>query len=328
MKKIFSGIQPTNIVHIGNYLGAIKNWVELQNEADKAIFCIVDLHAITVPQDSKQLQDNILKMAALYIACGIDTKKSTIFIQSSRPEHTELAWILNCHVAMGELQRMTQFKEKSEGQSNYSAGLFNYPTLMAADILIYNATHVPVGEDQKQHIELTRDLAEKINKKYGQIFTVPEPIIKKQTARIMALDDPSKKMSKSAPSAYSYISLTDDTDAIREKIKRAVTDSGDEIRADKDKPAITNLLTIFSGFSDRPIEDIEKEYKNKKYSEFKSDLAELLIEKITPIREKYEKLLENPDKLKAILESGSEDLKNEAQATISKVKSRVGLGIK
>ncbi|MFA6694888.1 MAG: tryptophan--tRNA ligase [Bacillota bacterium] len=326
--KIFSGIQPTNIVHIGNYLGAIKNWVELQNKADETIFCIVDLHAITVSQDPKQLQDNILKMAALYIACGIDTKESTIFVQSSRPEHTELAWILNCHATMGELQRMTQFKEKSEGQSNYSAGLFNYPTLMAADILIYNATHVPVGEDQKQHIELTRDLAEKINKKYGQIFTVPEPIIKKQTARIMALDDPSKKMSKSAPSVYSYISLTDDTDAIREKIKRAVTDSGDEIRADKDKPAITNLLTIFSGFSDRPIEDIEKEYKNKKYSEFKSDLAELLIEKITPIREKYEKLLENPDKLKAILESGSEDLKNEAQATLSKVKSKIGLGIK
>lgn len=326
--KIFSGIQPTNIVHIGNYLGAIKNWVELQNKADETIFCIVDLHAITVSQDPKQLQDNILKMAALYIACGIDTKESTIFVQSSRPEHTELAWILNCHATMGELQRMTQFKEKSEGQSNYSAGLFNYPTLMAADILIYNATHVPVGEDQKQHIELTRDLAEKINKKYGQIFTVPEPIIKKQTARIMALDDPSKKMSKSAPSAYSYISLTDDTNAIREKIKRAVTDSGDEIRADKDKPAITNLLTIFSGFSDRPIEDIEKEYKNKKYSEFKSDLAELLIEKITPIREKYEKLLENPDKLKAILESGSEDLKNEAQATLSKVKSKIGLGIK
>lgn len=326
--KIFSGIQPTNIVHIGNYLGAIKNWVELQNKADETIFCIVDLHAITVSQDPKQLQDNILKMAALYIACGIDTKESTIFVQSSRPEHTELAWILNCHATMGELQRMTQFKEKSEGQSNYSAGLFNYPTLMAADILIYNATHVPVGEDQKQHIELTRDLAEKINKKYGQIFTVPEPIIKKQTARIMALDDPSKKMSKSAPSAYSYISLTDDTDAIREKIKRAMTDSGDEIRADKDKPAITNLLTIFSGFSDRPIEDIEKEYKNKKYSEFKSDLAELLIEKITPIREKYEKLLENPDKLKAILESGSEDLKNEAQATLSKVKSKIGLGIK
>lgn len=326
--KIFSGIQPTNIVHIGNYLGAIKNWVELQNKADETIFCIVDLHAITVSQDPKQLQDNILKMAALYIACGIDTKESTIFVQSSRPEHTELAWILNCHATMGELQRMTQFKEKSEGQSNYSAGLFNYPTLMAADILIYNATHVPVGEDQKQHIELTRDLAKKINKKYGQIFTVPEPIIKKQTARIMALDDPSKKMSKSAPSVYSYISLTDDTDAIREKIKRAVTDSGDEIRADKDKPAITNLLTIFSGFSDRPIEDIEKEYKNKKYSEFKSDLAELLIEKITPIREKYEKLLENPDKLKAILESGSEDLKNEAQATLSKVKSKIGLGIK
>ncbi len=326
--KIFSGIQPTNIVHIGNYLGAIKNWVELQNKADETIFCIVDLHAITVSQDPKQLQDNILKMAALYIACGINTKESTIFVQSSRPEHTELAWILNCHATMGELQRMTQFKEKSEGQSNYSAGLFNYPTLMAADILIYNATHVPVGEDQKQHIELTRDLAEKINKKYGQIFTVPEPIIKKQTARIMALDDPSKKMSKSAPSAYSYISLTDNTDAIREKIKRAVTDSGDEIRADKDKPAITNLLTIFSGFSDRPIEDIEKEYKNKKYSEFKSDLAELLIEKITPIREQYEKLLENPDKLKAILESGSEDLKNEAQATLSKVKSKIGLGIK
>lgn len=326
--KIFSGIQPTNIVHIGNYLGAIKNWVELQNKADETIFCIVDLHAITVSQDPKQLQDNILKMAALYIACGIDTKKSTIFVQSSRPEHFELAWILNCHATMGELQRMTQFKEKTKKQKKYSVGLFDYPALMAADILIYHATHVPVGEDQKQHIELTRDLARRINNKYGEIFTIPEPFINKMTCRIMALDDPTKKMSKSAPSAYNYIALTDDADTIKDKIKKAVTDSGNEIRAGQDKPAITNLLTIFSGFSDRSIEDLEKEYKNKKYSEFKSDLAELLIEKITPIREKYEKILKNPDKLKAILESGSEDLKNEAQATISKVKSRMGLGIK
>jgi tryptophanyl-tRNA synthetase len=326
--KIFSGIQPTNIVHIGNYLGAIKNWVELQNESDKAIFCIVDLHAVTVPQDPKKLSENILKMGALYIACGIDIEKSTIFVQSSRPEHTELAWILNCHTSMGELQRMTQFKEKSEGQKNYSAGLFNYPTLMAADILLYHATHVPVGEDQKQHIELTRDLAERINKKYGQVFTVPEPIIKKQTARIMALDDPSKKMSKSAPSSSNYIAMTDDEETIKDKIKRAVTDSGSEIKAGPDKPAITNLLNIFAAFSDKSIENLEKEFEDRGYGEFKEALAQTIIDHLSPIQKKYNELIEDQEKLKKILTSGADSLKDEAQKNVSKIKLRIGLGIK
>lgn len=326
--KIFSGIQPTNIVHIGNYLGAVRNWVELQNEADEAIFCIVDLHAITVPQDPKKLSENILKMAALYIACGIDTDRSTIFVQSSRPEHTELAWILNCHTSMGELQRMTQFKEKSEGQKNYSAGLFNYPTLMAADILLYHATHVPVGEDQKQHIELTRDLAERINKKHGQVFTVPEPIIKKQTARIMALDDPSKKMSKSAPSSFNYIAMTDDKETIKDKIKRSITDSGSEIKAGPDKPAITNLLNIFAAFSDKSIENLEKEFEGKGYGEFKEALAQAIIDHLSPIQKKYNELMGDQEKLKKILTSGADGLKDEAQKNISEIKLRIGLGIK
>jgi tryptophanyl-tRNA synthetase len=309
--------------------------VALQDKADQNIFCIVDLHAITVPQNPKQLQENILKMAALYIACGTDPEKSTIFVQSSRPEHTELAWILNCHTSMGELQRMTQFKEKSEGQKNYSAGLFNYPTLMAADILLYHATHIPVGEDQKQHIELTRDLAERINNKYAcpdkggsQVFTVPEPIIKKETARIMGLDDPSKKMSKSASSSSNYIAMTDDEETIKDKIKRAVTDSGSEIKASPDKPAITNLLNIFSAFSGKSTEALEKEFEGKGYGEFKDALAQTIIKHLTPIQEKYNNLIEDREKLEKILSSGSDRLKDEARKTILEVKSKVGLGTK
>lgn len=302
--------------------------MEVQNEADKAIFCIVDLHAITVPQDPKKLKKSILNTAALYLACGIDPEKSIIFVQSDRPEHTELAWIMNCYARMGELQRMTQFKEKSEKQPEYSIGLFDYPALMAADILIYSATHVPVGEDQKQHIELTRDLAQRINNKYGEIFTVPEPLIKKQGARIMALDDPTSKMSKSAESKYSYIALTDSDDEIREKIKKAVTDSGDEIRSGEDKPAMTNLLTIFSGFSEKSIGELEEEYKDKKYSDFKSDLADTLVDKLAPIRQNYQELMQDQDRLKEMLSSGAKSLEDEAQKTMSQVKSKIGLGIK
>ncbi len=325
--KIFSGIQPTNNLHIGNYLGAIKNWVEMQDKADQLIFCIVDLHAITIPQDPKKLKESITSTAALYIACGIDPEKSIIFVQSSRPEHSELAWILNCHATMGELQRMTQFKEKIEARENYSVGLFDYPALMAADILLYQTTHVPVGEDQKQHIELTRDIAERINKKYGEIFTVPEPIIRKETARIMALDDPTKKMSKSAQSKYNYITLIDSNDEIREKIKKAVTDSGDKIVSGPEKPAITNLLNIYSGFSGKTVEELEHEFENKGYGEFKVALAEVLIEKLTPIREKYEKLMKDPEELKRILSEGNQKLAPQATKSIQEIKNKIGLGL-
>lgn len=389
MKKIFSGIQPSGNLHLGNYLGALKQWAEIQNE-NECIFCIVDLHAITVPQDPARLKEKILEVAALYIASGIDPDKSTIFVQSDRPEHSELAWILNCHTYMGELNRMTQYKDKSktfdvvikdesnrtymivssesddEIFENYkrilktvedplvltkeeviaqvnqqapdrgkplSVGLFDYPALMAADILLYQTNQVPVGEDQKQHIEITRDLAQRLNNKYGEIFTIPKPLIKKETARIMALDDPSKKMSKSSSSPSSYIAITDDDETIRNKIKKAVTDSGCEIKADPStslgagKPAITNLLNIFSGVTGREVAEIEKEFEGKTYGEFKEALAEAIIAELKPVREKYQEIIADKDKLKQILKAGAEKVAPEAQATLKKTKEAVGLGI-
>jgi tryptophanyl-tRNA synthetase len=331
-KRIFSGIQPSGNIHLGNYLGALKQWKEIQDEAE-CIFCIVDLHAITVPQDPKVLQEKILELTALYLACGIDPQKSKIFVQSSRPEHSELAWILNCNTSMGELSRMTQFKEKSENKTNYSVGLFDYPALMAADILLYQTTHVPVGEDQKQHIELTRDLAQRINHKYstrgveqGQIFTIPEPIICKTTARIMGLDDAAKKMSKSAQSAANYIALTDEPEVIKQKIKRAVTDSGSEIKAGADKPAITNLLNIFSGVTDKSVEEIEQEFAGKQYGEFKEALAEAVVAYLEPIQAKYKELRSNEAELRKILDEGSKAVEPIAQKTLQEVKKKVGLG--
>jgi len=328
-KKLFSGIQPSGVLHIGNYLGAIKQWVELQNESDEAIFCIVDLHAITVPQDPTELRKNILSTAALYLAAGIDPEKSTIFVQSSRPEHTELAWILNTVAKMGELYRMTQFKEKSLGGTaeNALAGLFDYPILMAADILLYNTTHVPVGEDQKQHVELTRDLAIRFNGKFGDVLTVPEPIIKKESARIMGLDDPTKKMSKSATSAYNYIAMTDDADTIRNKIMKAVTDSGSEIKVGADKPAITNLLNIFSEISGKAIAEIEQEFSGKNYGQFKEALADSMIQYLAPIQKTFTELMADEERLKQILSSGSEKLAEPAQEMIATVKQKMGLGI-
>jgi len=325
--KIFSGIQPTGIIHIGNYLGAIKQWVDLQNKANRAIFCIVDLHAITEPEEPITLKKNILSIAALYLATGINPKKSSIFIQSTRPEHTELAWILNCVAKMGELYRMTQFKEKSKKETAESAnvGLFDYPILMAADILLYQTTHVPVGEDQKQHVELARDLAQRFNNKYGQIFTVPEPIIKKTSARIMGLDNPNKKMSKSADSPYNYIALTDTAEIIRKKIKKAVTDSGTEIKASPDKPAITNLLNIFSEITEWPIPKIEKKFLGKSYVQFKQELAENLIQYLTPIQKKYFEILKDKTALIKILAEGSKQVAPIAQKTLIQVKRAIGL---
>jgi tryptophanyl-tRNA synthetase len=326
MKRIFSGIQPSGNIHLGNYLGAIKQWVDLAEQFDESIYCVVDLHAITVPQDPKELRSKILEVAALYIACGVDPNKSAIFVQSSRPEHSELAWILNCQAKMGELYRMTQFKDKSVKGSAESAGvgLFDYPVLMAADILLYGTTHVPIGEDQKQHVELTRDLAIRFNKSFGEVFAIPEPVIKKETARIMGLDDPTKKMSKSASSPLNYIAMTDSADTIRQKIKRAVTDSGSEIKSGADKPAITNLLNIFSEITNKTIPEIENQFSGKGYGDFKEGLTEALIEYLKPIQLKYENLLKDKEGLKQILVTGSEKIAPIAKKTLTQVKSEIG----
>jgi tryptophanyl-tRNA synthetase len=326
-KRIFSGIQPSGNIHIGNYLGAIKQWVDLQDKVEETIFCIVDLHAITVPQDPKDLQRRILELTALYIACGIDPEKSPIFIQSSRPEHSELAWILNCFTSMGELKRMTQFKDKSgENQDRVTAGLFDYPVLMAADILLYNTTDVPVGEDQVQHIEITRDIAERFNNKFGETFVMPRANINKETTRIMGLDDPTKKMSKSASSEYNFVAMSDDAETIRNKIKRAVTDSGSQVKATDDKLAIRNLLNIFSGVTGKSISELEQEFEGKNYGEFKNALSDALIALLAPIQKKYHELLSNPDELRNILARGSERAAPIAQKTLQEVKKKVGLG--
>lgn len=328
-KRIFSGIQPSGLLHLGNYLGAIKQWVAMQNQVDEAIFCVVDLHAITVPQNPEELKKNILSTAAMYLAAGVDPKKSVVFVQSTRSEHSELAWIFNTVAKMGELSRMTQFKDKTIGQTveNVSVGLFDYPVLMAADILLYQTSHVPVGEDQKQHVELTRDLAQRFNSRFGATFVVPETVIKKTSARIMGLDDPTKKMSKSASSPNNYIALTDDADTIRNKIKRAVTDSGNEIRAEKDKPAMTNLLNIFSEVSNKSITDLVSDFQGKSYGEFKTVLAETIIQYLAPMQEQYNKYMNNHDELRRILNEGSDRVAPLAQETLNNVKTKVGLGI-
>lgn len=329
MKKVFSGIQPSGVIHLGNYLGAIKQWVSLQDEVEQAVFCIVDLHAITVPQDPATLSKNILSVAALYLACGIDPEKSIIFVQSDRHEHSELAWILNTIAKVGELSRMTQFKDKSQKEGNESAsvGLFDYPVLMAADILLYGTTHVPVGEDQKQHVELARDLAIRFNSRYGTTFVVPEPVIRSDSARIMGLDDPSKKMSKSADSVLNFIAMTDDTETIRAKIKKAVTDSGSEVVASPDKPAITNLLNIFASISGKKVEELEAEYRGKSYGDFKNDLAEAVVSYLAPIQEKYGELMSEPDKLISILKDGSDRAEKIAKEQLALAKQKIGLGL-
>ena len=280
MKEVvFSGVQPSGNIHIGNYLGAIEQWVELQaSDKYKSIFCIVDEHAITVPQKPEELRRKIKEVAMIYLAAGIDPKKSTIFIQSHVPEHTELAWLLNTITPFGDLQRMTQFKDKAGKQKSILAGLFNYPVLMAADILLYQTDVVPVGEDQVQHVELTREIAKKFNRLYGEVFRVPNVALKKEIKRIMGLDDPTKKMSKSAKNTANYIALLDEPEIIHKKIKSAVTDSEAEIKYDlENKPAISNLLAIYSGFSKKPIKEIEKTYKDAGYATFKKYLSEIIV---------------------------------------------------
>lgn len=325
-KRIFSGIQPSGNLHLGNYLGSLNNWRELQDKYD-SLFSVVNLHAITVPQDPKILKEKTREVAALYLACGINPKKSHIFIQSEIKEHTELMWILNTISKIGELERMTQFKDKSSKFTKESMplGLFNYPVLMAADILLYDTDLVPVGDDQKQHVEITRDLAIRFNNKFGDTFKIPEPFIQKEGARIMGLDDPEKKMSKSAISAYNYISLLDSDEDIIKKIKKAATDSEKNIVFDRNRKGLYNLLTIYKILSKKSEEKIEKEFYGKGYGDFKKDLAELIIETISPIREKTFEYLKNKKELDKILEDGRNYAQNIASKKIKEIKNKVGL---
>src|SRR3989338_1002961 len=327
-KIILSGIQPSGDLHIGNYLGAIKQWVELQ-KSHRVFVIIVDLHAITVPQDPEKLHAKTLETAALLLACGIDPKKSVLFIQSHVPAHTELMWILNTMTPIGELERMTQYKDKrqmtnSKGHGTFT-GLLNYPVLQAADILLYQPDVVPIGEDQLQHLELTRALARKFNNRFGEAFKEPRPLINNDTKRIMGLDDPSKKMSKSASSPNNYISLLDSPKEIRHKIKIAITDSGQEIKYDlAGKPAISNLMSIYSAFSDLSLADIGKKYHRKEYSEFKKDLNEILVKKLSPIQKKYLELSKDKKSLLATLNCGSKKASKVANQTLTVVKEKVG----
>lgn len=325
-KRVFSGIQPTGGIHIGNYLGAIRHWVASQQEFEN-IFCIVDLHAITVPQDPKVLKSDIRELAGLLFAAGIDPKLSAVFVQSHISCHAELAWILNCFVPMGWMQRMTQFKEKAQQQKEQvSVGLFDYPALMAADILLYQTDLVPVGEDQKQHVELTRDVAQRFNSMYGEIFKLPEPVIQKTGARIMGLDDPSKKMSKSETRAGHAVYLLDSPDDIRGKIMRATTDSLRSIRFDENRPGIYNLLVIYELFSGVSRSEIEQRFEGKGYLDFKRELAEVIIERLGAIRSRYQELTADPTHIDSLLAQGAAKIRRIAEGTLATVKSRIGLG--
>ena len=325
-QSVFSGIQPSGTSHLGTYLGALKNWVAVQDDYD-CLYCIVDLHALTVPQDPKVLRKNVREMAALYIAVGLDPQKSTIFRQSRVSGHAELAWLLNCVARVGELSRMTQFKDKAQkgGADSASVGLYDYPVLQAADVLLYNAHLVPVGEDQRQHLELMRTLARRFNGLYGQTFVVPEPMILDVGARVMALDDPTSKMSKSAPTPAGYVELLDEPDVIRRKIRRAKTDSGSEIVASPEKPAITNLLNIYAGLTDLSVSELEERYRGKGYGDFKKDLGVVVVEALAPIRERALDLLDYPKELDELLESGAEKAREVARPALRDAWTRMGL---
>jgi tryptophanyl-tRNA synthetase len=325
-KRVFSGIQPTGDIHIGNYIGATRHWAADQDIYDN-IFCIVDLHAITEWQDPKELKAKTRELTGLLLATGIDPKKSIVFVQSHVHEHSELAWILNCFIPMGWLGRMTQYKEKSGKQKEQvSVGLFDYPALMAADILLYDTDVVPVGDDQKQHVELARDLAQRFNNFFGDIFTVPEPKIAEVGARIMGLDDPTKKMSKSEEGPNHAIALLDPPDVIRKKIMRATTDSQTTVVFDEKRPGIYNLLTVYQIFTGENIKDIEAKFAGKGYGDFKKALAEVIIEGLRPLQERYKKVTSEPGYLDSVLAEGAAKAHPLAQKTLAKVHKAVGLG--
>ena len=321
---ILSGIQPSGDLHIGHLTGAIKNWVDLQDKY-RCYYTIVDLHAITVQQNPAELRKRSLDLAAMFIACGIDPEKCILFIQSHVTEHAQLAWVLNCFTGMGECSRMTQFKDKSQKYSeNINVGLFAYPVLMAADILLYQADLVPVGEDQKQHLELTRNLAQRFNFNYSDTFKVPEPYIPPVGARIMSLQDPTMKMSKSDENEKGSIFLTDTDEHIKNKIKRAVTDSGSEVKYSPDKPGINNLMSLYQVATGKNFKQIETEFIGKGYGDFKSAVADAVADYIRPIREKYFTLRKDETLLKQILASGAEQARRQAFKTLRKVYKKLG----
>lgn len=325
MSRIFSGVQPTGTVTLGNYIGAFKQFTELQEEYD-CIFCIVDQHAITMPQDRLELRNNIKALAALYLAVGIDPEKVTLFIQSEVPAHAQAGWMLQCIATIGELERMTQYKDKSQKNVSVSAGLLTYPPLMAADILLYQTNIVPVGDDQKQHIELTRDLAERFNKKFSDVLTIPEIRIPKHGARIMSLQDPTKKMSKSDDNKKSIITLLDDLKTIEKKIKSAVTDSEGIVRFDPvNKPGVSNLLTIEAALTGASIEELVAKYEGAGYGDFKASVAKAVTDHLAPIQERYAQLVES-DELDRILDEGADKASRLANKTLRKMENAMGLG--
>ena len=325
MKRILSGIQPSGEVHLGNFIGALQHWAAQQDEKN-CFYCLVDLHAITVSQDPKTLREATLDMAAILIAIGIDPDRSTLFVQSHVPEHPQLGWVLECVATFGELRRMTQFKDKAAKQKegNVTVGLFTYPVLQAADILIYQADEVPVGEDQRQHIELTRDIAQRFNARFGETFVVPQPAIPKLGAKILDLQNPAAKMSKSADSPRGTVKVTDTPDEIRKKIKTAVTDSGRDVVASPDRPAITNLLTIYSVASGKTVAELEQELSGKGYADLKAGLADALIAFLDPIQKRYAELKNDPAELARLLEVGAQKAQTVAAKTLATAYERVG----
>lgn len=325
--RVFSGIQPSGNFHLGNYLGAIRNWVRQLDLYDN-IFCIVDLHALSLATTAGSLQENIRKLANIILASGVDPDKAILFVQSDVREHAELCWLLNSVTQFGELRRMTQFKDKAAGNDEgVSAALFDYPVLQAADIILYDTELVPVGEDQKQHIELTRDIVTRFNQRYGTIFVEPKPDIKATGARIMALDDPSRKMSKSSSNPNSYIALSDEPDMIARKIRRAVTDSGSEIVAQVDKPALSNLITIYALLTDQTSAEVQEHFAGKGYGAFKTELAEVVIGAIRPIQERLVELEASPETVEAVLAEGAVRARSIAAAKMGSVRKSMGLGV-
>ncbi len=325
-KRIFSGVQPSGNLTIGNYLGAIKNWIPLQDEYE-CLYCVVDLHTLTVRQKPAELRQRSLNLLALYMACGLDPKKSILFLQSHVSAHAELAWILNCYTYMGELNRMTQFKDKSQKHGdNINAGLFTYPVLMAADILLYQADLVPIGQDQKQHLEITRDVADRFNNIYGDTFTIPEAFIPKIGAKIMSLQEPERKMSKSDENENAFVLILDSQDAVMRKFKRAVTDSEREIRYDEqNKPGVSNLISIYSSVTGKGITDIEKEFEGKSYGDLKETVGQSVVDMLVPIQQKFNEFSSDKEQLNLILKENAEKAAYMARKTLSKVQRKIGL---
>lgn len=325
-KIIFSGIQPSGNLTLGNYLGALKNWVALQDDYH-CYYCVVDMHAITVRQEPAELRRRCGDLVALYLAAGLDPEKNTIYIQSHVSAHAELAWILNCYTYMGELNRMTQFKEKAQRHpDNLNAGLYTYPVLMAADILLYQTDMVPVGVDQKQHLEIARDIALRFNKIYGDVFKIPEPYIGKASAKIMSLQEPEKKMSKSDPNENGFITLLDPPDAIRRKIRRAVTDSDGEIRYSEEKPGVSNLLSIYAAIHHMEPEQAEKEFAGQGYGALKDAVADAIVGELEPLQKRFYEIRADKELINSIMQSGAEKAQRAANKTLWKAQKKIGFG--